>query len=118
METIKQTIERKTDEGTTNIIIWEWLQTIITKLGPKGTSSDESNIDGKTGTEVLSVNSLIWCRSCKKAMDLIDKQRRADKELFSNKGGKSTLHLQKYCYSNTRQNAPTGKPKAILLNSR
>ncbi|KDR78694.1 hypothetical protein GALMADRAFT_1364983 [Galerina marginata CBS 339.88] len=114
VETIKRTIERKRDEGATDIAIWEWLETLVTQLGPEGMSSDESDIDDNTGTEVLYVRSLNWRRSAEKELDFIDKQRRTDRELFSNKGSKPTLRLRKSGYGNTRRNPPKGKSKSLF----
>jgi hypothetical protein len=47
-------------------------------------------------------------------MEIVDKQRRADRELFSNKGSKPTLRLRKPGHGNTGRNPPTDKPKAIF----
>lgn len=107
-------MERKTDEGASDIAIWEWLEKLITKLGPEGTSSDESDVDEETGTEVLYVKSLDWRRACENEMDIVDRQRRADRELFSNKGSKPTVRLRKQSCGNTRRNPPLEKPKALF----
>jgi hypothetical protein len=77
-------------------------------------SSDESEIDEETGTEVLYVKRLDWRRTAERKMDFIDKQRRADRELFSNKGSKPILRLRKPSHGNTRRDPPTGKPKAVF----
>jgi hypothetical protein len=107
-------VERKTDEGASDIAIWEWLEKLVMTLGPEGTSSDESDVDEETGTEILYVKSLDWRRSCEKEMDIVDRQRRADRELFSNKGSKPTPRLRKQSRGNTRRKPPLEKPKALF----
>jgi hypothetical protein len=77
-------------------------------------SSDESEVDEETGTEVLHVKFLDWRRRCEKEMDILDKQRRADKELFSNKGSKPIPRLRRQEYGNTRRDPPIEKPKALF----
>ena len=107
-------MERKTDEGASDIAIWKWLKKLVMTLGPEGTSSDESDVDEETGTEILYVKSLDWRRSCEKEMDIVDRQRRADRELFSNKGSKPTPRLRKQSRGNTRRKPPLEKPKALF----
>jgi hypothetical protein len=81
-------------------------------------SSDESDVDIDTGTEVLYVRNLDWRKKgVIGPMDMIDKQRRMDKELFANKGSKPILRLRKSTNGNTRRNPPTEKPRNLFEKS-
>jgi hypothetical protein len=107
----------KKKNGDSDVAIWEWLKTLLKTLGDEGMSSDDSDIDDRTQTEILHVRKLPWRRSLDKELDIIDSQRRDDQELFTKKGSKPVTRLRHMKELTSRRNAPTEKPKNIFEKS-
>ena len=89
METIRRLISIKEESQALDLGIWQWLESLVVSLGEEGMSSDESDVDEQTGTEVLYANKINWHRNVEGEMDMIDEQRKMDKKLFSRKGSKT-----------------------------
>lgn len=84
---------------------------MIKDLGPDGMSSDESEIDEHTGREILHVSQMTWRRKVDREMDLVDRQRMTDMELFSKKGAKPATRVRDG--KETRRNPVEGLSKAF-----
>jgi hypothetical protein len=82
MHTAECMVELK--EGADDLDLWEWIQKVLEYLGPDGMSSEESAIEGIE--KVYRVKIVEWRRNLDKEMDIIDRQRLLDSDIFSPRG--------------------------------
>ena len=113
METIRRLINIKEESRALDLGIWQWLESLVVSLGEEGMSSDESDVDEQTGTEVLYANKMNWRRNVEGEMDMIDEQRKIDKDLFSRKGSKPTRRLRPSNANESRRDPPKGLFRAL-----
>ncbi|KAI6017279.1 hypothetical protein BKA83DRAFT_4017323, partial [Pisolithus microcarpus] len=78
----RQTTRRHNmEENEDDVDAWKWLKDLITSLGERGMSSEESGVENEVEV-VLRVKNLPWCRSIERELDLIDLQRLLDGDIF------------------------------------
>lgn len=73
-------------------------------------SSDESEVVEETGKEVYRVNDMPWRRDVEEEMQLIDRQRLLDREIFSRKGARPVTRIRDG--NTSRRDAARGLPKS------
>jgi hypothetical protein len=106
-------IRIKEEDRALDLGIGQWLESLVIGLGEEGMSSDESDTDEQTGTEVFYANKIIWRKNVEGEMDMIDEQRKNDKELFSRKGSRPTRRLRPSNAKESRRDPPTGLFRAM-----
>jgi len=72
----------KLEEGTTDVLIWRWLQELVEKLEKDGMSSDESDTNQRTGLPTYCVKHLKWRWKMDNELNMVDKLRVVDKDLY------------------------------------
>jgi len=72
----------KLEEGTTDVLIWRWLQELVEKLEKDGMSSDESDTNQRTGLPTYRVKHLKWQWKMDNELNMVDKLRVVDKDLY------------------------------------
>jgi len=86
-------IDLKKEDDAEDVEIWGWLLGLLERLGEDGMSSEESNIDMRTGMEVYYTRRMPWCRGVDREMKLIDDQRFKDKQVYTRKGAKPATRV-------------------------
>jgi len=76
-------IDVKLETCATDVSIWQWLQEVTERLGEDGMSSDESDTDQRTGFPIYRVKHLKWRWKMDSELDMVDRLRVADKDLYS-----------------------------------
>jgi hypothetical protein len=79
-------------EGEDDLPLWEWLQSVLQNLGSDGMSSEESGVEGIE--TVYRVKILEWRRNMERELDIVDKQRLLDSDLFSPRGSKPVTRIR------------------------
>lgn len=75
--------------GAANVDVasWQWLHHLIETLGEHGMSSEESSVEN--GVEnVLRVKQMQWRRNIDPELEIIDRERILDSDVFSAQGSK------------------------------
>jgi hypothetical protein len=89
-------VQLKREEGATDVAAWKWMEQLLQYLGEDGMSSDESDVEGELDTTVFRVKTMLWRRNIDRELDIIDKQRLKDKDLFSPRGSKPGPRIRHY----------------------
>jgi hypothetical protein len=84
-------IELRAGDESQDLHLWKWLQSVLEHLGAKGMSSDESSTENFE--TVYRVTNMPWRRALAENMDIIDRQRHKDADIFTPKGSKPTKRL-------------------------
>jgi len=114
IKTIDRMIKLKEeDEDASDLEIWEWLKSLFETLGIEGVSSDESEVDEATGDEVYYVKSMEWRADIDNEVDIVERQRRSDADIFRTKGVKPVKRVRGGRKGESRRAAPIMKPKSI-----
>ena len=106
-------IDLKTEDNAQDLGAWKWLLDLLDQLGENGMSSEESNIDGRTGMEVYYVKEMTWRRDVQHEMRVIDDERHKEKQLFTHKGAKPVSRIRNGAKGGTRRPAPKGLAKML-----
>ncbi|KAF8226419.1 hypothetical protein L208DRAFT_1301931, partial [Tricholoma matsutake] len=88
LTTVQWMIQLKCEEGVTDISAWQWMEWLLRHLGKDRMSSDESDIEGELNMTVFRVKTMPRRCNINKELDIIDKQRVKDKDLFLPQGSK------------------------------
>jgi hypothetical protein len=106
-------IELKREDDADDLDAWEFLHDVLETLGEDGISSDESDIDTRTGTEVYYSKKMPWRRDVAHEMTIIDRERGKDRQIRSRRGAKEVVRVKNGAKGDTRRSAPTGRPKSF-----
>ena len=90
---MNHTVDLKKEQDADDLGIWEWLLSLLEVLGEDGMSSEESDIDVRTGMEVYYCKKMPWRRNVDREMGLIDKERVQDKKVYSRRGAKPVVRV-------------------------
>lgn len=113
IETVLRMVDLKREEDAEDLAIWEWLHGLLDGLGEDGMSSEESDIDMRTGMEVYYAKAMTWRKNVDREMRLIDGQRLKDKQLYSRKGANPVQRIRNNTKGETRRQAARGLPKSF-----
>ncbi|KAI6095704.1 hypothetical protein F5141DRAFT_1068121 [Pisolithus sp. B1] len=86
-EVTKAMVAIKEAKGDDDIVAWQFLHSVITRLGSDGMSLEDS--DGKDTETIFCMHTLPWRRDIIKELNLIDQQRLQDSSIFSPRGAKA-----------------------------
>jgi hypothetical protein len=106
-------IELKQEDNAEDLEVWEFLHDVLQTLGEDGMSSDESDIDTRTGTEVYYNKKMPWRRDVAREMKIIDGERSKDRQIKSRRGAKEVVRIKNGAKGDTRRSAPKGRPKSF-----
>ncbi|KIM85943.1 hypothetical protein PILCRDRAFT_775973 [Piloderma croceum F 1598] len=88
---VEYMIELRAGDENQDLHLWKWLQSVLEHLGADGMSSDESSTENfKT---VYRVTNMPWRRALTESMDIVDRQRHKDADIFTPKGSKPAKRL-------------------------
>lgn len=88
--------------------IWEWLSSVLERLGPEGMSSDESAVED--GIHVAYRTRITpWRRRMEKELEIIDTQRFVDADIYTPRGSKPVKRIR-----GTANNMSARRPVATL----
>lgn len=86
-------IKLKANDPASDVEAWRWLGQLLKYLRADGMSSDESSVEGLE--TVYRVKIFIWRRrEVDKYMDIIDRQRWVDADIWSGRGSKPVKRLR------------------------
>jgi hypothetical protein len=98
-------------ESADDLPLWEWLQDLLTRLGPDGMSSEESSIEGIQ--TVYRVKVVEWRRNIDKELDILDEQRLLDTDIFSPQGSKPVTRIRGDRNPRSERHPVCGLPEAL-----
>jgi hypothetical protein len=113
MTILERIIDIKVEEQASDEAIWRWLSTVVEKLGEDGMSSDESDTDTRTGLPIYCVKNMKWRRKMAYELDMVDKLRLQDRDIYSRKGAKPTVRFWDDRNSESQRVAPKALPKGM-----
>jgi len=113
LNTLDRVIDVKLEEGATDVPIWRWLRELVEKLGEDGMSSDESDTYQRTGLPTYRVKHLRWRRKMDNELNMVDKLRVVDKDLYSRRGAKPIPRFRDDRNSDSCRSAPKGRPRRL-----
>ncbi len=113
MTTLQRTIDIKLEECATDAPIWQWLREVIEKLGEDGMSSDESDTDKRTGLPIYHVTNMKWRQKMVYELNMVDKLRLVDRDLYSGWGAKPIPRLRDERNSDSCRASPKEIPKKL-----
>ena len=87
-------IQLKHEEGAADVSAWQWMEQVLRHLGEDGMSSDESDVEGELNTTVFRVKTMPWRRNIDGELNIIDKQRLKDKDIFSPRGSRPAPRIR------------------------
>jgi hypothetical protein len=117
MNILEKVIDIKESEDVPDTPIWKWLRHLIKTLGEEGTSSDESEVDDRTGSTIYRVHKMPWHRNVDFEIEKIENMRFRDKDLYSNKGSKPLPRLRSNRnQDSSRKTPPKALPRAVYNN--
>jgi hypothetical protein len=90
--------------------LWKWLASLVTEMGEKGVSSDET--DCESTSRVAVVKRMPWRRECEHYLDFIDEQR-VEGDLFVTKGQQPMVRVRNARAPISNRTAPKNLPAAI-----
>jgi hypothetical protein len=90
---------------------------VVEKLGEDGMSSDESDTDTRTGLLMYRVKNMKWWRKMAYKLDMVDKLRLQDRDIYSQKGAKPTARFREDRNSGSQRVAPKGLPKGMYCSA-
>ncbi|KAI6097969.1 hypothetical protein EDD16DRAFT_1718879 [Pisolithus croceorrhizus] len=105
----KAMVAVKEAKGDDDIVAWQFLHSVITKLGSDGMSSEDS--DSEDTETIFCTHMLPWRRDIVKELNLIDQQRLQDSSIFSPRGAKAAKHIQCNNFSPSERKAVEGLPR-------
>jgi hypothetical protein len=117
MTTLERIIDIKVEEQASDEAVWRWLSTVVEKLGEDGMSSDESDTDTRTGLPIYRVKNMKWRRKMAYELDMVDKLRVQDRDIYSQKGAKPTARFRDDRNSESQRVAPKGLPKRMYSSA-
>jgi len=117
MLTLERIIDIKVEEQANDEAVWRWLHTVVGKLGEGGMSSDESDTDTRTGLPIYRVKNMKWRRKMAYELDIVDKLRLQDRDIYSQKGAKPTERFRNDRNSESQRVAPKGLPKGLYSSA-
>lgn len=85
-------IKLKAATAASDLAIWRWLGTVVEKLGTDGMSSDESSTEGVE--TVYRVKKMAWRREIEASLDIIDRERRLNSDIFPPQGSVPTKRIR------------------------
>ncbi|KIK74273.1 hypothetical protein PAXRUDRAFT_20043 [Paxillus rubicundulus Ve08.2h10] len=99
-------------EANINVASWQWLHCLIETLGEHGMSSEESSVEN--GVEnVLRVKQMEWRRNIDHELEIIDRERVLDSDIFSAQGSKPLPRKRATDNPPTSRNPVNGLPLAL-----
>ena len=113
MTTLERIIEIKVEEQASDEAVWRWLSTVVEKLGEDGMSSDESDTDTRTGLPIYRVKNMKWRHKMAYELDMVDKLRLQDRDIYSQKGAKPTARFRDDRNRESQRIAPKDLPKRM-----
>ena len=117
MTTVNRLIELKEEEAANDLPVWRWLKTVLTRLGEDGMSSDESDTDQRTGLPIYQVKNMKWRRKMAYQLDLIDKQRVLDKDIYASRGTKPVVRFRDERNGDSRRAVAVGRPRKLYCTT-
>jgi hypothetical protein len=108
-------IDLKMEDDAQDLGAWKWLLDLLDHLGEDGMSSEESDIDARTGMEFYYVKEMTWRRDVQYEMTVIDNERHKEKQLFTKKGAKPMSRIRNGAKGGTRRSAPKGLSKTLYF---
>jgi len=107
-------IQLKADDQFKDLHLWKWLESVLEHLGTDGMSSDESSTeDFET---VYRVKNMPWRRDIVDCMDIVDRQRHKDCDIFTPKGSKPTKRVRGTANPASKRNPVYGLPRPFYDN--
>ncbi len=103
----------KEEEAVNDLPVWRWLKVLVMKLGEDGMSSDESNTNQQTGLPIYQMKNMKWQRKMTYQLDLIDKQRVFDKDIYASRGIKPVVQIRDERNGDSRRVAAVERPKKL-----
>ena len=106
MKTVTSMADLKEQEGAANAPVWQWLSSMVEKLGKDGMSSEESDTDthGSSIEPVCRTRVMKWRRKIESELQVIDDQRYLDDNIFAHGGSKPVMRILGF------QNKPSARP--------
>lgn len=104
-------IKLKAEDQTNDLHLWKWLGSVLEHLGADGMSSDESSTE--TFETVYQVKNVRWRRDIANYMDIIDRQRLKDTDIFTPKGSKPVKRLRGTANPASRREPVCGLPRSF-----
>jgi hypothetical protein len=89
------------------------MRKLIKLLGEEGMSSDESEVDEELGIFVFRPKEMPWRPNVEKVMEIIDKQRMVDRDIYSFKGSKPGPRSRNKKKGTSRRRPPAGLPRSL-----
>lgn len=111
---VEYMIELRAGNENQDLHLWEWLQSVLEHLGADGMSSDESSTENFE--TVYRVTNMPWRRALMEGMDIIDRQRHKDADIFTSKGSKPTKRLRGTGNPASKRDPVYGLPRAFYDN--
>jgi len=108
---VEYMIELRVEDETQDLHLWKWLQSVLEHLGAEGMSSDESSTENFE--TVYRVTNMPWRRALTESMDIIDRQRHKDADIFTPKGSKPTKRLRGTGNPASERDPVDGLPRAF-----
>ena len=114
MRIAERMFDLRTQEGASDVHIWEWLSKLVEKLGEDGMSSEESDEDthGSSIEAVLRPRIMDWQREMGDTLQILDNQRHIDTDIFTPRGAKPVTRIR-----NPRNKRSTRRPVPELPRS-
>ncbi|KAI6013802.1 hypothetical protein BKA83DRAFT_4499841 [Pisolithus microcarpus] len=113
---VKNLVKLKMEENEDDVDAWKWLKDLITSLGERGMSSEESGVENEVEV-VLRVKNLPWRRSIERELDLIDLQRLLDGDIFAPQGARPLRRIRAPGNPASARPAVKGLPIALYDRS-
>lgn len=105
-------VKLKTDNKEEDLSAWQWLRQLVKTLGDCGMSSEESDLENDIET-VLRVKNMAWRRAIERELDIVDRQRLADDDIFAPQGSKPMKRVRAAGNPTSSRAQVDGLPKAL-----
>lgn len=91
---VERVIELKAASGDLDgdLKVWKWLGELLKWYGQDGMSSEDTSVEGEE--TVYRVKILLWRRDIEKYLNIIDRQRIVDNDIYTNRGSKPAKRIR------------------------
>jgi hypothetical protein len=90
---LDHTVNLKTADNEDDLPAWQWLQCLVSTLGEGRMSSEESDSENMMES-VLWVKNMEWRRCVSAELDIVDRQRVFDADIFAPQGSKPVKRIR------------------------
>jgi hypothetical protein len=105
-------VKLKTNNKEEDLSAWQWLQQLVKMLEDCGMSSEESDLENDIET-VLRIKNMAWRHAIDRELDIMDRQRLVDDDIFAPQGSKP---MKRVCAARNPTSSRVqvdGLPKAL-----